>query len=182
LKDQGKLDEAILCFRKALEIDPKHLKAHNYLADVLLAQGRVDEATAVCHEWIRLIELQPQSTRDSQELATRLQMLGYTQYRAGAWRESIETLEKSCKLQAGGTGDCGQWIVLSLAHARLAAQPGLPEKEREQHETEARRRYEAATKQIDSWWRVRPGHHLGQAIWDFREEARKLIDADVKNE
>ena len=105
-----------------------------------------------------------------------LQRLGYALYSRGAWRESIEVLEKSCKLQ-DGTGDAGQWIVLALAHARLAAQPGLPEKEREQHKAEARRRYERSDKHIDGQWGwrfVRP-HTVGQAIWDFREEARKLL-------
>jgi hypothetical protein len=91
-----------------------------------------------------------------------LQLLGYTLYRAEAWRESIEALEKSCKLQPDGTGDSGQWIVLALAHARLAAQPGLPEKARKHHNAEARRRYEQSDKYIDSKWRVRPDHYVGQ--------------------
>jgi hypothetical protein len=104
--------------------------------------------------------------------------LGFCLYRTGNWRESIEALEKSCKLQPGGTGDAGQWIVLALAHARLAAQPGLPEKEREHHIAEARRRYEQADKQIDTWWRVRPGPYQGQDVWDFRDEARKLMGAN----
>jgi uncharacterized protein HemY len=114
------------------------------------------------------VELQPKSFM-------ALQVLGWAQYRAGAWRESIETLEKSCKLQAGGTGYAGQWIVLALAHAKLATQEALPDKEREYHNTEARRRHEQADKQIDSWWRARPGDASGQAIWDFRIEARELL-------
>ena len=83
----------------------------------------------------------------------------------------------SCKREAGGTGDAGQWIVLALAHAKLAAQEGLPEKEREHHKSQARRWYDQADKQIDRWWRVRPGHETGQAIWDFRAEARELMAA-----
>src|SRR5262249_56173083 len=77
------------------------------------------------------------------------QFLGWIYYRTGNWKSSIEALEKSCKLQTGGTGDAGQWIVLALAHARLAAQEDLPAKEREHHKAEARRRYEPADKQID---------------------------------
>ena len=110
------------------------------------------------------------------------QYLGWIHYRTGNWKSSIEALEKSCKLQPGGTGDAGQWIVLALAHARLAAQEGLPEKEREHHEAEARRRYDEANKIIDGWWRVRPGHAVGQAIWDFRAEARELMGAKEKKE
>ena len=153
---------------------------HQYLGIALYQQGKLDEAIAAYREAIRLTELQPQSTRDLDAHSMALQLLGYALYRAGAWRESIEVLEKSCKLQ-DGTGDAGQWIVLALAHARLAAQPGLPEKEREQHKTEARRRYEQSDKQIDGqWgWRVRPTHTVGQGIWDFREEARKLLGESV---
>jgi len=83
-------------------------------------------------------------------------------------------LEKSCELQEG-TGDCGQWIALALADARLAASEGLPTEEREHHNAEARRWFDQANKQIDSWWRVRPGDATGGAIWDFREEARELM-------
>jgi serine/threonine protein kinase/Flp pilus assembly protein TadD len=100
------------------------------------------------------------------------QYLGWIQYRAGDWRASIEALEKSCKLQSGGTGYFGQWIVLALAHAKLAAQDGLPEKEREQHRAEARRRFEQADKQIDARWQTSPGDPIGRAIWNFRSEAR----------
>src|SRR6185295_18592654 len=78
------------------------------------------------------IALDPQSSMNWQCLA-------WVQYRIGDWRASIEALEKSCKLQEGGTGDAGQWIVLALAHAKLAAQEGVPEKERDHHKAEARR-------------------------------------------
>ena len=43
--------------------------------------------------------------------------------------------------------------------------------------TEARGRYEQASKQIDSGGRVRPGDVFGQAIWDFRAEASELMFA-----
>jgi serine/threonine protein kinase/Flp pilus assembly protein TadD len=170
---QGKVGEAVAECRKAIELDPKHADAVSGMVMLLatcpdpkLRDPRL--AVEYARKWD---ELQPQSHR-------ALKMLGWAQYGAGAWRESIEGLEKSCKLQAGGTGDSGQWIVLALAHARLAAQAGLLEREREHHKTEARRRYEEASKQIDQWWRVRPDNYEGQAIWDFREEARRLIGAN----
>src|SRR4029453_5030063 len=74
------------------------------------------------------------------ELAPNLELawqyLGWIRYRTGDWKSSIEALEKSCKLQKGGKGDAGQWIVLALAHAKLAAQEGLPEKERGHHKAQ----------------------------------------------
>jgi serine/threonine protein kinase/tetratricopeptide (TPR) repeat protein len=199
-----KLEDAIAAFRKAIEADPKHMMAHSNLGRSLALQGKFQEAIACYRTAIetdasnldarvgmarvlatcpdpefrdprravehatKAVELQPRSVE-------ALQVLGWALYRAGALRESIEALEESRALDHGGTGDCGQWIVLALAHAKLAAQEALPDKAREHHRAEARRRYEEASKQIDGW-RGRPAYDLiGQAIWDFREEARKLM-------
>src|SRR5262249_55025118 len=104
--------------------------------------------------------------------ASAWQALGWALFRTGEFRKSVECLEKSCSLQEAATGDAGQWIVLALAHGKLSLQAGLPELERKQHETEFRRRFELASKQIDSWWRARPSHIVDQGIWDFRQEAR----------
>jgi serine/threonine protein kinase/Tfp pilus assembly protein PilF len=200
LKHQKKLDEAIAAYRKAIEIDPKSAGAYSNLGGLLCDDLKEYDKAIECFR--KAIDLDPNianyhfclgnALRNQQKLpeavlayrkATELdpnyamawQVLGWLQYRIGDWRASIEALEKSCKLQPGGTGDGGQWIVLALAHAKLAAQDGLPEKVREDHKIEARRRYEQADKQIDTWWRARPGDVGGQAIWDFRAEARELM-------
>jgi serine/threonine-protein kinase len=44
LQDQGKLDEAIAQYQKALAIDTKYAPTHNNLGNVLQAQGQLDEA------------------------------------------------------------------------------------------------------------------------------------------
>ena len=49
-------DEAIACFRKAIELDPKDAMAHNNLGDALRQKGQVDEAIA-CYR--KAIELDP---------------------------------------------------------------------------------------------------------------------------
>jgi eukaryotic-like serine/threonine-protein kinase len=199
-------DKAIACFRTAIQLDPKNAIAYGNLGVALINQGKPDEAIDAFRKAIELNPKDPHARRNlgaalgqkgwglvsgpkrgieaikrAVELAPQSSMawqyMGWAQYRLGDWRASIEALEKSCKLQDGGTGDCCQWIVLALAHARLAAQEGLPEKEREHHKAEARRRYDQADKQIDRWWRVRPGDDLGQAVWDFRAEARELMAA-----
>src|SRR5262249_4286549 len=146
LKAQGKLDKAIDAYLEAIKLDPKLPYAHGNLGDAFYRQEKLDDAIPCYREAIQL---------DSQSIWF-WQCLGWCLYRTGNWRNSIEALELSCKRQEGGTGDAGQWIVLALAHARLAAQPGLPEKEREHHQAEARRRYEQADKLIDSWWPARP--------------------------
>ena len=56
LKDQGKLDEAIACYRQAIELDPKFAVAHSNLGNALKTQGKLDEAIA-CYR--QAIELDP---------------------------------------------------------------------------------------------------------------------------
>jgi serine/threonine protein kinase/Tfp pilus assembly protein PilF len=174
---QGKLDEAITCYRKAIELDPKIAIDRTKLSNALVNEGwnLANHPDAKLRDPKRAVELGKEGIELAPKSSQALQYLGWIQYRAGNWKASIEALEKSCKLQPGGTGDHGQWIVLALAHARLAAQADLPAKEREHHKSEARRRYEDADKLIDSGWRVRPGHAMGQDIWDFRTEARELM-------
>ena len=56
LQARGRLDEAIACFRKAIELDPKFAMAHNNLGVALRDQGKLDEAIA-CYR--KAIELDP---------------------------------------------------------------------------------------------------------------------------
>jgi superkiller protein 3 len=56
LKGQGKIEEAIACYKKAIELDPKFAVAHTNLGIALHAQGKLDEATA-CYK--KAIELDP---------------------------------------------------------------------------------------------------------------------------
>lgn len=51
---QGKLDEAIACHRKAIEIDPKDGGFHNNLGFALSKQGKLDEAIACFRKAIEL--------------------------------------------------------------------------------------------------------------------------------
>jgi len=197
---QGKLAEAEAELREAVRLHPD-LPAYRFdLINVLTAQGKTDEAIAVSREAMALKADTPYSHSDLARLflccpdpklrdfrkavehakksiamwpglAIAWQTLGWAQFRTGAFRESIESLEKSCRLQEGGTGDGGQWIVLALAHAKLASEPGLSSEERENHEQEFRRRYEQASKRILRKWSSRPSNMVHRAIWDFREEA-----------
>jgi eukaryotic-like serine/threonine-protein kinase len=170
-------DKAIECFRTAIKLDPKHARAYRCLGVALTQKGwgLVNGPDPKRRDPKRALEAVKETVELAPQSGMAWQWLGWVQYRTGNWKPSIEALEKSCKLQQGSTGDAAQWIVLALAHAKLAAQEGLPEKERAHHQAEARRRYEQADKQIDTWWRARPGDVAGQAIWDFRAEARELM-------
>jgi tetratricopeptide (TPR) repeat protein len=180
LRGQKKLDEAITAFRKAIELDPMNAAARDNPTRSLsnLARTLATHAELVRRDPDRTVGLATETVKLAPNSDVAWQYLGWVHYRTGNWKSSIEALEKSCKLQDGGTGDAAQWIVLALAHARLAAQAGLPEKEREHHKAEARRRYDEADTQIESWWRARPGDDVGQAVWDFRADARKLMAAE----
>ena len=59
-KDQGKLDEAVACYRRALELKPDYAEAHNNLGNALKDQGKLDEAVA-CYR--RALELKPDLCR-----------------------------------------------------------------------------------------------------------------------
>jgi len=46
LQAQGKLDEAIAAYQRAITLKPDHVDAYNNMANVLQAQGKLDEAIA----------------------------------------------------------------------------------------------------------------------------------------
>ncbi len=50
---KGKLDEAITCFQKAVQLNPDCADAHSNLGLVLLPKGRVDEAISHCQTALR---------------------------------------------------------------------------------------------------------------------------------
>ena len=56
LKDKGQVDEAIACYKKAIELDPKFAMAHDNLGTALKDKGQLDEAIA-CYK--KAIELDP---------------------------------------------------------------------------------------------------------------------------
>ena len=45
-QEQGKLDEAVACCRRALELKPDYAEAHYNLGIALKDQGKLDEAVA----------------------------------------------------------------------------------------------------------------------------------------
>ena len=56
LTEQGKPDEALVCYRKAFELDAKYGIAHYNLGNILMKEGKPDEAIA-CYR--NAIELDP---------------------------------------------------------------------------------------------------------------------------
>ena len=56
MKDQGNLNEAVACYRRALALKPDFAEAHNNLGNTLKNQGKLDEAVVCFH---RALELKP---------------------------------------------------------------------------------------------------------------------------
>ena len=87
LQDQGKLDEAIACYRKAIELDPKYARAHNNLGNALQDQGKLDEAIA-CYR--KAIELDPKDALAHNNLGNALQDQGKLDEAIACYRKAIE--------------------------------------------------------------------------------------------
>ena len=68
LRDQGRLDEAIAAYHRAIELKPDHAEAHSNLGIALEDQGRLDEAIAAYH---RAIALKPDHGRGPQQPGQR---------------------------------------------------------------------------------------------------------------
>ncbi len=90
---QGKQEEAIACYKKAIEFDPKYAPAHNNLGLVHFAQKKLDEAAANFH---KAIELTP---NDSKSLSN----LGIVYTRQKRFDEAIATYQKAIALNPKDT-------------------------------------------------------------------------------
>jgi tetratricopeptide (TPR) repeat protein/serine/threonine protein kinase len=174
LEVQGKLHEAIACYRRALEVNPKYAWAHNALGR--MGWYLANHPDPKVRDLKRAVELGTEAVEHVPQSIQAWQNLGWIQYRAGNWKASVEALEKSCALQKGG--DCGQWIVLALAHWKLASQPGLAEPEQAGHRQKAQTWYDQAVKQIDGHPGLKDG--VGQAIRAFRAEAAEWMGIKEK--
>jgi tetratricopeptide (TPR) repeat protein len=199
---ENKLDEAVACYRKAIELDSNRTAPHRNLGLVYVRRNDLDNAVAFFR---KAIELEPnfatahcdlgealyrQGKWDEAISACRKALelgpqetrhwwwLGWTQYQRGDWKASIESLEKSCRLQDEGKGDAGRWIVMALAHWKLVDEEELGQEERVRHQAEARRLYVQVDSQLSHWSGIHSWpyfHREMRDIWKFRAEARKLM-------
>ena len=86
MKEQGKLDEAIACYRRALERKPDSVEVHGNLGNALRDKGKLDEAVA-CYR--RALELKPDSAEGHNNLGIAFKEQGSWTKRspviAGRW-------------------------------------------------------------------------------------------------
>ena len=87
LHDQGKLDEAVACYRRALELKPDYAEAHNNLGIALKDQGKLDEAVA-CYR--RALELKPDYAEAHGNLGNALKDQGKSDEAVACYRRALE--------------------------------------------------------------------------------------------
>jgi tetratricopeptide (TPR) repeat protein len=71
LGGRGRLDEAIVCFKKALAINPQLAEAHRNLGMVFARQGKLDEAIAHYKEALRIRPDYPDARQKLKEVMDR---------------------------------------------------------------------------------------------------------------
>jgi tetratricopeptide (TPR) repeat protein len=90
LLGKGQTDEAVACFRKAIELDPnldpKHAPVHNHLGNVLMKSGRTDEAIA-CYR--KTLELDPKNVTAHTNLGSALAVKGKAEEAIACFEKAI---------------------------------------------------------------------------------------------
>ena len=90
LNDCGELDEAVACYRRALEAAPNYAEAHSNLGTVLKDQGRLEEAVA-CYR--RALELKPNFVKAHSDLVYTRNLLPRLQRRAHCGTTGLSTID-----------------------------------------------------------------------------------------
>ena len=85
----GKLDDAISHFRKALLYDPDHANARSNLGYALALQGRLDEAIGQCEQVLRRSPHHPKANN----------ILGFALLKQGRWDEAVAHLRESLQYE-----------------------------------------------------------------------------------
>jgi tetratricopeptide (TPR) repeat protein len=91
---QGKLEEAVACFRRALELDRNLAQAHNNLGNALKQQGKLDDAIACFRQAVRL----------APTFAEAHCNLGYALRNQGRFRDALAALEEGHRLGSRSPG------------------------------------------------------------------------------
>ncbi|MBP5973990.1 tetratricopeptide repeat protein, partial [Brasilonema sp. CT11] len=87
LYNQGKLDEAIASYRKALQIDPNYATAHNNLGYALKNQGKLDEAIA---SYRQALQIDPNYAAAHNNLGNALSDQGKLEDAIASYRKALQ--------------------------------------------------------------------------------------------
>ena len=116
----GKLDEAIACQMKVIELDPKFTSAHISLSYALHEQGKLDEAIACCKT---AIDIDPKFSAAYLNLGDFLSERGKPDEAIACYRKAVELVPKS----AGAHAALGQalWQQGKLVEAVACDQKAI---------------------------------------------------------
>ena len=87
LKGQKKLDEAILCFQKAVDINPLYAEAYSNMAIVFQEQGDIDTAISLYH---KALELDPNDINAYYNMGVALSGLGKTAQALACYKKVVK--------------------------------------------------------------------------------------------
>jgi predicted O-linked N-acetylglucosamine transferase (SPINDLY family) len=87
LQDQGKLEQAVVCFHHVLRLNPDDAETLSNLGDALCGQGRFDEAVACCR---RAVELKPRLAVAHNNLGNAVQRQGKLGEAVACYRIALE--------------------------------------------------------------------------------------------
>lgn len=118
MQQQGRVDEAIRCFQRAVALDPTLANAWNNLGIALRARGRHDEGLAACR---RATECRPDWAVAFSNLGVALLQVGHFDEAIGACRRALE-LDPAFALAAGNLGtalrELGRFDEAEAVHRR----------------------------------------------------------------
>ncbi len=126
LKDQGKLDEAADCCRRALELKPDYAEAHVGLGNALMAQGKLDEAVA---RYRRALELKPGFAETYNNLGNALKDQGMLDEAVACYRRALELQPDRAEVHSN--------LLLTLQYCAAATPQSLAEAHAEYDRTHA---------------------------------------------
>jgi len=93
LAERREWDEAIACYRKAIEVDPNFADVCQSLGDALVETGKKEEAIGV---YQKAIEIEPSLWEVHHKLGSALQEVGQFDEAVGAYQKSIELKSDFC--------------------------------------------------------------------------------------
>ena len=96
LTERGQFDEALNCYRKALESEPNYADAHSNLGGTLTKLGRFDEALAECR---KALEIDPNYTDARNNLGMTLSECGRADEAIPLFREVLAIKPDSVSAQ-----------------------------------------------------------------------------------
>ncbi|MEX2306124.1 MAG: tetratricopeptide repeat protein, partial [Pirellulales bacterium] len=184
----GQYDEAIACYRKAIEVAPNPSTIYTNLGNTLGKKGMHEEAIAAYEQAIKLkpqddtlangnlawllansVDVKRRDPDKAVRIAKRLveqfpndcrnwTALGLAHYRSGDWHAAIESLMKSEEIPPVRFESCVNALLLAMAHWQLSEQD------------EARRWYGKAVEWMEK-------HHSDdETLRRFQKEAEELLE------